>query len=511
MNEAGRTLILVLGSRPCDATEFINRSLTIKSVTPEELDDGLLNKARGVIVSEFPGKLRVASEFFSGTFRRACELGLLTLSHSTADWDREYFVTLRDKACRTLDPTDTERFVSLAQTGDSLHNIAERLARHRPGPGVGGVIIETLDRRLKLDAATECLLQRAFWDCDKIVVEQLAGGKTAKDTFRVFASLGGAVHGPQPMPFFVKVGSDATIRKERNHYRLFAEPFIPFHLRPSLNEERCVTGLATSALVCNFVESALSLRIAWRHRQGAGTIFSLFEVTLRGLRSHTARTEKQLGVLEAFLNKRVRAAEIRTEPHGLARIKRAKELGLKQEPEAIQGLLLARAKSIETRRGTFHGDLHCGNVMVRNRDAIVIDFGSMDEFGPLTADPAVLEVSLVFGTDDDDDPDGFEEWKSFVDEVFLNSSPLSPPIPDAEHMRFAWLRRAVRELRHVGACCGITPDEATIVLSGCLLRYARLSVLEFRDPKLVRLSEDRRAYAMVIAEALTAELSRAKS
>ncbi len=478
MNAAGRTLVLALGSRACDPIEFVNRSLTIRPTLPEELaNDGLLNQARGVVVAEFPGKLGVTAEYFSRAFRRTCEFGLLTLSHSPTQRDKDYFITMRDAACQGVCLHDTARLVSFAQAKETWHGIAEQLARHAPGPGVGEVVIETLDRRLKLDFSSECLLKRAFWDCDKIIVEQLTGGKTAKETFRVFASLRGPAHGPQPMPFFVKIGTEAAIRKEKTYYQLFAEQFIPFHLRPSLNEGRCVTGLINSALVCDFVENALPLRTAWRSGQGASTLFSLFEVTLRGLRSHTARSPKQPGLLESFLNKRVRGGEIRTVPHGLARISRAKALGLKKEPEQIIELLLTRAKTIETRRGTVHGDLHFGNVMVRNRDAIVIDFGSMDEFGPITADPAVLEVSMVFGTDGDDDPKGFREWKSFVDEIFIGSSALSPPIPDAEHIRFAWLRRAVRELRHIGSCCSIEPDEALIVLSGCLLRYARLSIV----------------------------------
>jgi hypothetical protein len=308
------------------------------------------------------------------------------------------------------------------------------------------------------------------------------------------------------MPFFVKIGTPASIETEEEHYRQRAEPFIPFHLRPSLDTGRCVTAFASAALVCNFVESAVPLRTAWRNAQGAGTIFSLFEVTLRGLRGHTARADKQPGVLKAFLKERVRAHQIRTELHGLARIARAKELGLTREPEALEQMLVARAEKIESRRGAYHGDLHCGNVMVRNRDAIVIDFGSMHDFGPITADPAFLEVSLVFGTDDKDDPHAFWDWKDFVDELFIKKSALRPPVHDAEHFRFAWLRKAVREVRHIASCCEIEPDEALIVLAGCLLRYGRLSIVELPNPGFVELSEDRRAYALVVAERICSML-----
>jgi hypothetical protein len=158
MNEAGRTLILALGSRPCDPVEFNNRSLTIRPTQPEELDnDDLLNQARGVVVTELPGKLRVTTEFFSRAFHRACEFGLLTLSHSPTQKDRDYFIAMRDSACQGVGLLDTGRLVSFAQADDTWHRIAEKFARHAPGPGVGKVKIETLDRGLTFDFSSQCL------------------------------------------------------------------------------------------------------------------------------------------------------------------------------------------------------------------------------------------------------------------------------------------------------------------------------------------------------------------
>jgi len=507
MSESSRSKVLVLGQLPVDPVPFVERGLTLEIVQLEGLCDRLFNDARGLILAEFPGKYRLASEFFAGPFRRSCELGLVTTIYSQVPADSHQIIRLRNMAYLAIDPKQPAPAFAWAEVGEKLPSIAEKFARHQAGPQLGEVKIEPLDPLFKLEPATEALLKRAFWDCDKIVVEQLPGGKTAKETLRIFASVAGPEHGPQPMPFFVKISTPGSIEAEKDHYRRRAEPFIPFYLRPSLNAGRCVTAFSSAALVCNFVESAVPLRTAWRSMQGAGTIFSLFEVTLRGLRGHTARAPKQPGVLKAFLKERVRAEQIRAEPLGLARIASAKELGLTQEPEALERILVARAETIQSRRGTYHGDLHFGNVMVRNRDAIVIDFGSMHDFGPITADPAFLEVSLVFGTDDKDDPSGFAGWKDFVDELFIKTLPLSPPIHDAEHFRFAWLRKAVRELRHIGSCCDIERDEALIVLAGCLLRYCRLSILEFASPELVKLSEDRRAYALVVAADICSKLN----
>lgn len=222
--------------------------------------------------------------------------------------------------------------------------------------------------------------------------------------------------------------------------------------------------------------------------------------TLRGLRAHTALAARQSGVISAFVRERVRVAEIHRDPNGSRRLREANRWKLARPPEESEQCLIRFANPIESRRGLYHGDLHCGNVMVRGRDAIVIDFGSMDDQGPITADAAFLEVSLVFGVDERDVDDSFDEWRDFVDELYIRQSPVVPPIHDAEHIRYAWLRKAVRELRHIGSCCGGSLDESKTVLAACLLRFARLSASEFSSPALVELSERRRAYAIVIGE-----------
>lgn len=506
MTGSGRSLVLVLGQRPLDQAEFNQRGLTLRSVQVDDIakDDDLLNQSCGILLAHYPGKYGLLNDFFQAGFRRACEFGLLTSFASSEQADLDQFIALRDQAYSGPGSSDWMSVTRWTHYDAQLTNVAEKLARHAPGPELGQAEIETLDPSLVLCEATKKLLKRVFWDCSKLVVEALHGGKTARGTYRVFASMIGPLYGPQPLPFFVKIGTPAMIEDEKENYRKRAEPFIPFHLRPTLNPSRCVTTYDLAALVCDFVGSAVSLRQAWRNAQGAGTLFSLFEVTLRGLRAHTARAPEESGAIKAFLVERVKAIEIHTAPDGALRIARAKELGLSREPEEIEQILIAHAERLESRRGTYHGDMHCGNVMVRHQDAIVIDFGSMRDFGPLTADPSFMEVSLVFGADDDDDPKRFGEWVRFVDDLF--QEPLHPPILDSEHLRFAWLRRAVRELRHIVSCCGIKRAEGLIVLAGCLLRYGRLSRLEYDTPELVQLSEDRRAYALVIADRLCAKL-----
>jgi hypothetical protein len=297
------------------------------------------------------------------------------------------------------------------------------------------------------------------------------------------------------MPYFVKVDHVKSIEKETFNYHEFVKPFIPFHLHPSLGNERSVRTLKTAALVGDFVENAVPLRDALRVGQGDGAIFSLFETTLRGLRSHTIKGPKQPGVLEEFLTVKVRAHEIAK--HHPSRIRFLRKYKKIRKPTEIEQVLITSAENILTQKGPYHGDLHYSNVMVRNRDAIIIDFGSMGPFGPLYADPAILEVSLVFGTDNHDDPNSFNTWRKFVDYIFLD--PLNPPLPKGDFPQFAWLHKAVRELRHVVACCGVEEQEALTILAGCLLRYGRNPPLKLASKQLDSLAESRRAYGLVVA------------
>jgi len=504
MNQSDRSLILVLGDRPIDQRPFIQRRLTLKPIKIQQLgDDTLTKSARGILITPFEGKFGLVYSYFEECFNHMCELGLMTAVYVTeqkvqvsAVRDDAY---KRHKAGEDIDDLQKrKRWVESlpwVYLGEEDWAIAETLARYDPGPPLGEPKIDKSSLVEEIGLESEILLKRAFHDASRITVKRLAGGKTAKEAFCVFANLANAQYGPQPMPFFVKLGSACKIDEEKLNYANVAEPFIPFHLRPSVVSARNVTNLNTAALVCNFVESAVSLRDSLRAGQGHGCIFSLFEITLHGLRSHTANGTEKTGVIEAFLDSKVRAREIE-EKHP-SRIQFLHEYGMTRKPTVIEHVLRRFAERIKTREGPYHGDLHFGNIMVRNRDAILIDFGSMGPFGPLYADPAVLEVSLVFGTDNHDDPDSFHNWRAFVDYLFEN--PLSPPLSNGDFPQFAWLHKAVRELRHVVACCGVGEWEAMIILAGCLLRYGRCAPLKLVDGQLDLLAENRRAYALVVA------------
>lgn len=513
MRHSERQSILLLGKHHIPETEFTQRRLTLRPIEENDLGNAsITNQARGVVLSFPPGKLRLIEKYFEELFEEICGIGLMTCIY-LADEDEDqkkksrayisamaknaYLIGFKKRNHKGI-PTDEEIQSELskwAYHSDSLPAIAETLAHHKPGPPMGTTRILPDSIRKDLDTNTEALLKRAFHDAESITVHRLKGGRTAKETFCIHANIAEAEFGPQPMPFFVKFGTIESCEKEKQNYKDIVEPFIPFQLHPSLNSSRSVNTLFSGALVCNFVESATSLRSALQTDQAHGVIFSLFEVTLRGLRMHTLKSSKMPGIIEAFLDERVRAVEI--EARQPERIKLLQKSGRLKKPQEIEATLKRMAAGIETRRGHYHGDLHYGNIMARHRDAIVIDFGSMGEFGPLFSDPAILEISLVFGTDNHDDPNSFEAWCKFVDYVYEH--PLSPPLPHKEHHQFTWLHRALRELRHVIACSGVEEKEALIILSGCMLRYGKYPPFELESEELNELAEKRRTYALTVA------------
>lgn len=492
-----RPNVLVLGDPNFDGSAFSEKSLRLIETDVEAISDAALNTSRAILLSMTPPRHSVARQFFESKIQRAFELGLIVGCFSDSI-DIPLLTWIRDSTfpnfIRTLEP-GMARFVFHSQ----LEELATSFLHHDPGPPLGTAEIFNRSSRL-LTQQEETLLKRAFFDYDQLVVQTLSGGVAATGTFRVYATQS---HLRQhPMPFFVKIETPRNAAAERNHYQENAEPFIPFYLRPALNSTRCVVGSEESALVCNFVEGAVGLREAIRTGQAAGVLFSLFETTLRALRGKTVCADAQPQVLATFITERARASEIPTHHSAFART-----FHILRSATEIESELLALAEDIKSRRGTYHGDLHAGNVMVRHRDAIVIDFGSMSNQGPLAADPSNLEISLVFGTDEKDNSNSFSGWRQFVDYVYPEpdgrvSSFLAPPRPLPEHDIYSHLCRALREIRHVLSCCSAIEQESAIVFIASLLRFARLRPMLPPTSNLYRLAEEKHAYALVVADRL---------
>lgn len=340
----------------------------------------------------------------------------------------------------------------------------------------------------EVSESEKLLLRRAFYDCQEIRVERQSGGRTAASVFKAYVSthVSGA---KKPLPFFVKILDREKFDKELERYRLYISQLVPYYLRPNIVESRCVTGRPCSIIVQNMVQDALSIRESYRNGLGSGTIFSLFEVTLKGLRVQTYEAHVTQGSLVGFFEKKVEFEKISKSLVGLAGT-----MGLRSSLVELINRFKSQAASVHLAVGYTHNDLHCENVLVRRGDAILIDFGSVNE-GPLSADPLTLEVSFVFDEPLENETE-FEEWKVFVDSLYSESSVLSIPPPQSVPAKLAWLNSAVRELRHIVSCSPSGETEVLIVLAAVLIRHAR------NNQKREGYFKKQSAYALVVAERL---------
>jgi hypothetical protein len=485
-----RELVLVVGDEQIEATPFTERRLTIRSATEAEAL-GLFRVARAIIIAEPPGKFEKITAYFGSLLRRAeeHELLLAVMVHSEKDY-------LQVQAIQKSASVGTAVLFYPHQ----LVPTAESIARAYVGPQQANEAI--IDPPYPdLSAEEEVLLRRAFYDCTRVCLEPLTEGKGSTNVLRVHAWIKGSEVGPRPLPFFAKFSDPVKIRSERHNYQNYAELYVPFNLRPNLNRKRCVRGHRSAALVGNFVEDAIPLRTALRHNTAGAAIFSLFERTLRGFRIQPFVEGKKQSRLEYFVRSRTKADEILPEISD-----RAELLGLKTSPKTLEDKICVQAQGILTWSGPIHGDLHHGNIMVRHSDAIIIDFASVSH-GPLTADPATLEASLVFGTDKEDKLWDLEKWFSFVRDAYGSVPLVRPPKPEAEPGTYSWLRQSVREIRHVLFGCDCVDKEAALILACYLMRFARLSLETFIDPDTTELARWRHAYALVIAEQIVDSVS----
>jgi hypothetical protein len=203
------------------------------------------------------------------------------------------------------------------------------------------------------------LLRRAFYDCDRIYLETLGGGKASMSVFRVHAWMKQSEVGPLPLPFFAKIARPGEVDTEKYNYRAYAELYIPFNLRPNIDRRRCVQTRAKAALIGNFVDDAVPLRESLRSGHGIGSLFSLFETTLKGFRLQPFASGQKaaLGQLEYFVNGRIKIDDLLKKTDVIAR---AQGLGLTVSPQELHDKICAAARLLECITGPNHGDLHTG-------------------------------------------------------------------------------------------------------------------------------------------------------
>ncbi len=363
-------------------------------------------------------------------------------------------------------------------TSPQNHEASEIIARHDPQEAANLELQIELAKELDpLDEISVLLLQRAFWDCKKIELLPLFGGRTAK-VFQVdvlFKERGYIHH---PLPFFAKIGDSEKIQCEHENFKKYVEHYIPFHLRPYLDSRRSIFGTKAGIIVGCFVEKSEPLRAVIRRGEAASVIPSIFLESLANWREQ-ATPEAGRFSLDVF-------TPVKISPN---RLRSAQQLGLEKTPDELL-FVLNSLRNTAFFCGIVHGDLHDRNIRVRKNDAILIDFAKVKS-GPIVADCAALEISLIF---EHDEEDNLDLWKEFVTKYYSLDACLQMPAGDN-----SWQFAVVDEMRKIVNAKKACDFEYPIALAHYLLNRATYPSESDGD-------EVRKTHALLIAEKLIKDL-----
>lgn len=307
-------------------------------------------------------------------------------------------VLLSDEDRDKLGEWDQERlrpslspYVAFGEDSESWDVLVRRILSNPAGPMPCGTqeveIIDATGNPKSCHLEVGILLKRAFFDCKQVRLHEIGQGKSGPAAYRAFVIPAQAHTGePWPYQYFVKIGDRPIIAKEFMNYRDTVLEHIPYHLGPRLREERCVLGSQHGVMVCNYVTNAVALGKWAKSGHGAAAINNLFMHTISAWRNGDSDESYNLGnvLLELFPQ----------DPPPDFRLEKIAALGHTiQHKELHEKLSVYR--SLPTLTGTIHGDMHAKNILVRNSEAILIDFEKLQERGAVLMDIASLEAGLL--------------------------------------------------------------------------------------------------------------------
>ena len=346
-----------------------------------------------------------------------------------------------------------------------------------------------LPKDIRLDAAEELLLRRAFADCASIHLSSMDDeGKSGASVFRAYADLQEGLLGPWPQPYFVKIGPRGKVFQEYQNYLAVVDPYVPFHLGPRLIPERCHLGAAQGIIVGDFVERAESLRDCASRGRAVPAIAALFHSTLHGW--YRFASEKPIP-----LTQRLNVPDFTRVSR---RLRHARRLGSTKSASDLCQLFEQSKYLLPVLVGPIHGDLHAANILIRASDAILIDFCAHRVDMPVLFDIACLEASLLidgFASDGRKILPWLRSIAPLYDGALLETACATahPKEPSA------WFFSCVNQIRLFARDMQRNSGQYAAALAVALLRKAS------KDPYLRGKDNFRRAAAYVLAEKLLIE------
>ena len=364
--------------------------------------------------------------------------------------------------------------------------------------------------KLNLDDEKNCLIRRAFNDCDSVDLVALGNGLSNIDAYKAYVQLPPDQIGRGwPYVYFVKLGDRKKIATEYRAYLSHALDHIPYHLGPRLRRDRCALGYRLGVIVTDYVHAAETLKDCARDYRAGVAIGNLFSYTLRNWYNSAKLEDLDIRAdLARYVEKNI-------PPH---RKEMVQTFGSKVQIDDLRELI-AKGSSRPALVGVIHGDLHATNVLVRANDAIVIDFEKLEvSRGPLLYDVASVECGLFI--------DGFvgdqRSWEellasiqslyepSALDHLYEPSALDQKVLPYNINDRSAWFFECVRLLRMHAREMERTRLQYAWVLAAVFLKkscnaedFDKLS-----DKPAVGLSREQiRALAYVLAERILISLS----
>jgi hypothetical protein len=316
------------------------------------------------------------------------------------------------------------------------------------------------------------LLQRAFANCHTLHLEKMTDGLSGAPVFKAYASQHPLVGGWKydwPCLHLVKLGQRKKIVDEYDKYMGHALDYVPYHLGPKLRPDRCHLGSSQGILVGDFVEGTEAIRDSAPAGRASHAIANLFDKTLGAWRKQAQpNMHRNLG---QFLEGKWLDEDGNEISLPQARANIVSKLGGTPVVTPLRAIF-NRCSQSQVLSGPAHGDLHATNVLVRNGDAIIIDFEKMEDEFPMLYDPASLEGGLLvegFGRDprSKNNPDKLlESISSLYNLDILNNF----VVPCHATNPSSWFYDCVGQIRTLSRHAMLSDGQYALVLAVCLIR-----------------------------------------